>query len=255
MDQNTQLAKLRSEEEKPVPTMLEIIQSKEPAIKVLSFEDYAKTVQAIEDAIVDTQIMLSTTKEINDFQLKAVSRLIISDYGSLCLSDLRRCLNEGVKGAYGEIYRFDVNTVCTWLNKYSGEKDGLVSSLPKLTPEQAEVLKMVNETKVKEPATAQDIVRAKGMPENVRTGLTKLFKKHGIKDPLTNEKFKDAEYKWPQGKDEFETECLTVFKERWEDQGKKELTGKKPTMLYNEIMFNPDNWLTYCYKLKLQTPD
>lgn len=260
MEQKNQLAEWKQEGSsimpEIIPTMMEIIQSKPSNLKALAFLDYEKCAESIENVIADTQILISTTKEINDLQLKAAAKLIISDYGDLSLPDLKRCMSDGIKGLYGEIYRFDVNVVCSWLTKYQNEKEKVVSGLPVLTDEQVSNLRKWQEKKIKEPVEAKELVKSAAMPENVRQGLTNLFKKHGIKQPFKASEKRQDLYKWPEPKDDFEKQCLDVFKEKWIEQGEKLLKkGSRPYIMHpineNDVMLNPDNWLTYCYQLKM----
>lgn len=207
------------------------------------------------EMIIDLQLNLNIGKGMNKEQCVLAAKFIYKEFKQITIEDLTLVFSNGIKGVYGPIFdRLDVAVICEWITKHLGLKNDFKYKGPDLgiTPQQLSGLKKWQENKIIEPATASEIINAKGMPEETKKSLTAMFQRLGIKEPFKKDDKNNEAYIWPEPKDEFQTNCLDIFKEKWKEQHEPVLRSQnKPFIRFNEVMYNPDNWLTYCYKLSL----
>jgi hypothetical protein len=70
--------------------------------------------------------MLTVGGNLRQGQSVEIARMLITDYPGESLQDFCLCLRKGIKGGYGDIYRFDVLVISEWFRKYLEEKYDVV---------------------------------------------------------------------------------------------------------------------------------
>jgi hypothetical protein len=66
--------------------------------------------------------MLTVGGNLRQGQSLEIAKALIADFPGESLQDFCLCLRSGVKGAYGDIYRFDVLVISEWFKCYLEEK-------------------------------------------------------------------------------------------------------------------------------------
>lgn len=66
--------------------------------------------------------MLTVGGNLRQGQSLEIARCLIADYPGESLQDFCLCLRNGMKGHYGEIFRFDILVISEWFKKYLLEK-------------------------------------------------------------------------------------------------------------------------------------
>lgn len=66
--------------------------------------------------------MLTVGGNLRQGQSVEIARTLIADYPGESLQDFCLCLRSGVKGAYGDIFRFDILIIHEWFKRYLEEK-------------------------------------------------------------------------------------------------------------------------------------
>jgi hypothetical protein len=79
-----------------------------------------EAVLAIEIARISK--LLTVGGNLREGQSIEIAMQLIQDYPNESLEDFCLCLRRGVKGAYGEIFRFDILVIYEWFKKYLEEK-------------------------------------------------------------------------------------------------------------------------------------
>lgn len=66
--------------------------------------------------------MLTVGGNIRQGQSLEIAKTLIADFPGESLQDFCLCLRRGIKGAYGDIFRFDILVISEWFKKYLDEK-------------------------------------------------------------------------------------------------------------------------------------
>jgi len=82
-----------------------------------------KTLALLVYMITDVVEQLNVGKTMNDKQVGRAAELIADEFYYLKPDDFKLCFDNAVKGRYGATYdRIDIQIICSWLNKYTGER-------------------------------------------------------------------------------------------------------------------------------------
>lgn len=86
--------------------------------------------------------MLTVGGNLRQGQSVEIAHALIADYPNESLQDFCICLRQGMKGKYGEIFRFDIMVINTWFQAYLQEKYQAVED--KLMAEKEDLYRKVN---------------------------------------------------------------------------------------------------------------
>lgn len=96
--------------------------------------------------------MLSVGGNLKQGQSIEFAKMIVSDWPTMSLDDFNILLSNGVKGRYGDIYRFDISVLYGWIEAYQDQYWELKDNLPK----QPSALEMLPDDKIQE---IQDVIK------------------------------------------------------------------------------------------------
>lgn len=72
--------------------------------------------------IARTANLLTVGGNLRQGQSLEIAKSLISDFPGESLQDFCLCLRNGVRGAYGDIFRFDILVISEWFRKYLDQK-------------------------------------------------------------------------------------------------------------------------------------
>jgi len=75
--------------------------------------------------------MLSVGGNLKQGQSIEIAKMIVSDWPTMSLDDFNILLGNGVKGKYGQIFRFDITVVYEWIAAYQEEFWEVKENLPR----------------------------------------------------------------------------------------------------------------------------
>lgn len=90
--------------------------------------------------------MLSVSGNLKQGQSIEIAKMIVSDWPTMSLDDFNILLSNGVKGRYGQIFRFDIEVIYSWISAYQDEYWEVKENLPK----QPSALEMLSDERLNE---------------------------------------------------------------------------------------------------------
>jgi hypothetical protein len=97
--------------------------------------------------------MLTVGGNLRQGQSVEIARTLIADYPNESLQDFCLCLRKGIKGDYGDIFRFDILVIHGWFKQYLEEK--YTAAENKLMQEKDELYKPVKPEPAVDPEAHQ----------------------------------------------------------------------------------------------------
>lgn len=153
------------------------------------------TVALVTIFLIDTVTFFNVGKSMDDVQITATAKMILSEYYFLKPEDFKVCFDRAKKGYYGKLYdRLDGSIIMEWLNKYIDERaevaenesrerheeakkgivmEGILPVLKQVVSELSINEKKVQENEKKEP-TGNDVV------QEWMKDFDKLYLKQGV---------------------------------------------------------------------------
>lgn len=116
--------------------------------------------KGILEAIISLLILkaanrLSVSGNLRGGQADEIAQQIMTDYPLLSIEDINLLLLNGSKGKYGEIYRFDISVIYSWIKAYELEKaEYLEQNMVKVTKSNTLLLPEINNF---DPSTSEMI--------------------------------------------------------------------------------------------------
>lgn len=127
--------------------------------------------------IIKAANRLSVGNNLKPTQAEEIASNIINDYPLLSIDDINILLSNGTKGKYGEIYRFDISVIYSWIRSYEEEKAEYVEVKHKTeSKKEVEYPKLSNDTEGQIEAFLNRLAEAEGLRK-----VTQLSRKE-IKD-------------------------------------------------------------------------
>jgi len=118
-----------------------------PSIAVFrKYNDESAALGVISKMVLWTLKMLNVQKSQDDFQIMMTSKMILSDYYFLKLSEIKYCFVRGIHGDFGQLYaKVDAMDLLKWLKEYCEQRSAyLIQENQKQSQNQKELLKSAN---------------------------------------------------------------------------------------------------------------
>ena len=118
-----------------------------PSIAVFrKYNDESAALGVISKMVFWTLRMLNVQKSQDDFQIMMTSKMILSDYYFLKLSEIKYCFVRGIHGDFGQLYaKVDAMDLLKWLKEYCEQRSVyLIQENQKESQNQKELLKSAN---------------------------------------------------------------------------------------------------------------
>jgi len=118
-----------------------------PSIAVFrKYHDESAALGVISKMVLWTLRMLNVQKSQDDFQIMMTSKMILSDYYFLKLSEIKYCFVRGIHGDFGQLYaKVDAMDLLKWLKEYCEQRSAyLIQENQKQSQNQKELLKSAN---------------------------------------------------------------------------------------------------------------
>jgi hypothetical protein len=172
---------------------------------VRKYHDEAVALGSICEIIAEASALLSVGKSIQSHQITFLAREILREYYYLTIAEIRFCMEQGVRGEYGQIYdRLDASVVSEWFGKYTANRT--------LVGEEINSRRM-GEENARWRKEASENQNLKPMPESVKESI----------ENLSNGFLVDGEIKKGIKSGEFEPDAFVIqmIKSEWESSEKK----------------------------------
>lgn len=90
---------------------------------VKKYHDEAVALGSICEIIAEASALVSVGKGIQTHQIRFLASEILREYYFLTIAEIRFCMEQGVRGEYGQIYdRLDASVVLDWFEKYTANR-------------------------------------------------------------------------------------------------------------------------------------
>jgi hypothetical protein len=90
----------------------------------LKHNDRKRLENLLTEAIKFVNLTSNASHRMNDFQVADAVITIISEYWFLKIEEVIKAFNNGRTEKYGEIYRIDLGTLCSWIDTYINQERG-----------------------------------------------------------------------------------------------------------------------------------
>lgn len=106
-----------------VPATIALALDRPPVSELIRLGAKKESIEAcLALQITKAASMLTVGGNLREGQALEIAIQLIADYPNDSLEDFCLCLRRGVKGAYGDIFRFDVLVINGWMKQYMDEK-------------------------------------------------------------------------------------------------------------------------------------
>lgn len=172
---------------------------------VRKYHDESVALGSICEIIAEASALLSVGKSIQSHQITFLAREVLREYYYLTIAEIRFCMEQGVRGEYGQIYdRLDASVVAEWFVKYTANRTvvGEEIDLRRIGDETARWRKEAIENKNLKP-----------MPDSLKQSI----------ENLSNSFLVGGEIKKGIKAGEFEPDGVVIemIKSEWENGGKE----------------------------------
>jgi hypothetical protein len=172
---------------------------------VRKYHDEAVALGSICEIIAEASALLSVGKSIQSHQITFLAREILREYYYLTIAEIRFCMEQGVRGEYGQIYdRLDASVVAEWFVKYTANRTVVGEEID---------LRRIGEETARWRKEASENQNLKPMPESVKQSI----------ENLSNSFLVGGEIKKGIKSGEFEPDGVVIemIKSEWENGGKE----------------------------------
>lgn len=172
---------------------------------VRKYHDEGVALGSICEIIAEASALVSVGKGIQTHQIRFLASEILREYYFLTIAEIRFCMEQGVRGEYGQIYdRLDASVVAEWFDKYTAGRT--------LVGEEMDSRRLGEET-ARWRKEASENQKLKPMPESVKQSI----------ENLANGFLVDGEVKRGIKSGEFEPDPIVIemIKSEWDNGDKK----------------------------------
>lgn len=172
---------------------------------VRKYHDESVALGSICEIIAESAALISVGKGIQSHQITFLARDILREYYYLTIAEIRFCMEQGVRGEYGQIYdRMDASVVAEWFVKYTANRTVVGEEID---------LRRIGEETARWRKEASENQNLKPMPESVKQSI----------ENLSNSFLVNGEAKKGIKAGEFEPDDLVIemIKSEWENGGKE----------------------------------
>lgn len=133
---------------------------------VRKYHDEAVALGSICEIIAEASALLSVGKSIQSHQITFLAREILREYYYLTIAEIRFCMEQGVRGEYGQIYdRLDASVVSGWFVKYTDNRTILGEDMG---------FRRIGEETAKWRKEASENQNLKPMPDSLKQSIESL---------------------------------------------------------------------------------
>lgn len=172
---------------------------------VRKYHDESVALGSICEIIAEASALLSVGKSIQSHQITFLAREILREYYYLTIAEIRFCMEQGVRGEYGQIYdRMDASVVAEWFVKYTDNRTIVGEDID---------FRRIGEETAKWRKEASENQNLKPMPDSLKQSI----------ESLSNTFLVDGELKKGIKAGEFEPDgaVIEMIKSEWESGGKQ----------------------------------